>query len=210
MRRAEGKITRQRHLNGHGQHVAQAPVVRMHRQPLREQKLAGLAQRLLVARRAGRAPGGTLRDHRQGHRLGRAELTGLLAKIDQAGRADALDVAAIGRGVEVGLENLALGAVQFQVHRRDDLAELPPRRARVQAVVQTHQLHGDGRRARMHAGARGERRPARAREGDQVEARVLVEIAVLVQQRHLHELRREVAQRHEDPVAIVRREAQPQ
>ena len=88
MRRAEGKIARQADLDRHGQDVAQPGVFRMRHEPLREQEFARLPQRLLVPRRAGRTPRGTLRDHRQRDGFIRVELRGLLAEINQAGRAD--------------------------------------------------------------------------------------------------------------------------
>jgi hypothetical protein len=156
-----------------------------------------------------RPPRRALGNHRQRHRLDRAQIRRLLAEIDQARRANALNVPAIGREIQIGLENFPLRAVELKVDRRHDLQQLASDRPRIEMIMEPRQLHRDRRRAeQLPLSARIG--PARPCQCQRIDPRVVVEIAVLMQQRHLDELRRDLLQRHEDPVTIIVREAKPQ
>jgi hypothetical protein len=91
--------------------------------PQRPQAFARRLQ-LGIAAALGDALDGVLRNHRERQRLGQAELGGVLAKVDEARGLHAFDVAAVGRGVEVGLEDLALAEARFEPQRRADLRDL--------------------------------------------------------------------------------------
>ena len=105
------------------------------RQPVAGRAARARAQqvRLSDADAAG-AAGRALRNDGQRQRLAERHAIRRLAEIDQAGGADALDVAAERHDVEIGLEQLALRIARLEPERGADLAQLAGRRLRVQAI----------------------------------------------------------------------------
>ena len=65
-------------------------------------------------------------------------------KVDEAGRADTFNIAAVGRDVKVGLENLVLAVKSFQLCGANDLLDLPAQSSRVDAETLTRELHSYG------------------------------------------------------------------
>ena len=65
-------------------------------------------------------------------------------KVDQAGGADAFDIAAVGRDIQVGLEYLVLVVEAFQFNRSRDLLDLSAHSSRVDAEPLSRKLHRNG------------------------------------------------------------------
>ena len=157
---------------------------------------------------AGDALDRVLRDHGQGQRLGHGERLRRLAEVDEAGRLDAFDVGAIGRGVEVGLQDLGLAVAQLQPHGQADLRELARHVARVQAMQAPGELHAQ-RRAALPAPT-GEGGPRTAHQRRRVDAGVPVEPAVFVQAHAVDQHGRHAGQRHPQAVLLIGGQRQAQ
>jgi len=74
-------------------------------------------------------------DDRECQRFIQAHAIGRFAEIDAACRAYALDVAAEGRQVQIGFENVALGIAKLEPYGYRDLAEFARGVSRLQAIV---------------------------------------------------------------------------
>ena len=109
--------------------------------------------------------------------------------MDQRRRSNALDVAAVGDQVEIGLEDLVLAVAGFQPDGREDLFQLAGRAARVDVVEAPRELHGDGRAAQAPS-ARQDRAHG-ARQGKRVHTGMKAKPTILVDQRRLHGQRRD-------------------
>ncbi len=163
--------------------------------PAREQAPAeGLAH----ARELGRPGAGTqglqalvrvLWQEGEGERLGQRQAIRRLAEVDQAGRADALDVAAVGDQVQVGFEDLVLAVAGLQPQCREDLLQLAGDVAGVDVVQAARELHGQRRAA--HAPAARKDRAERAAQGKRIDAGVKAEPAIFIEQRGSHRHRRD-------------------
>jgi hypothetical protein len=171
--------------------------------PQRPQAFARGLQ-LGVAAALGDALDGVLRNHRERQRLGQAEPGGVLAKVDEARGLYAFDVAAIGRGVEVGLEDVVLAEARLEPQGREDLRDLAGGRAAVDAVHAARELHGE-RGAALAALAAGDA-PCAARERGGVDAGMRVEAAVFVEQHGVDQRGRDACERHPEAVLLVARE----
>ncbi|MGF6350285.1 hypothetical protein QF040_004998 [Variovorax sp. W2I14] len=169
-----------------------------------------LARRLQlgIAAALGDALDGVLRNHRERQRLGQAELGGVLAKVDEARGLHAFDVAAVGRGVEVRLEDLALAEARLQPERRADLRDLAQGRAAVDAVDAPRELHRERRAALPALAARDA--PCAANQRSGVDAGVCVEAAVFVEQHRVDQRRGDAVERHPEAVLLVAREREAQ
>ncbi len=154
------------------------------------------------------ACGRRLRNQHQGQGLRQAQAVRRLAEINQAGRADALDVLAIGQQIDLGFEDVVLGVAQFQPQGVGDLAQLAAGGAGVEPVQQARQLHGDGGAALACAAAIGFDQGAQQRR--RVYSRMPAEMLVLVQQQGLAEGRRDLLQRRPQPVLLVVGQGQAQ
>src|ERR1700754_4645924 len=99
--------------------------------PAREEAGARRLQRLVDHRAAvdvaGQATRGFLRYHGECQCLRQAEARRRLAEIDEARRADTLDVATVGSGVEVGLEDVVFRIEQLELHGARRLHDLAAR-----------------------------------------------------------------------------------
>jgi hypothetical protein len=78
-----------------------------------------------VLARRSQATRRILRNNRKRQRLGQRQRGDRLAEIDQACRARAFHVAAVGRVVEIGLKNVALRIEQFELGARPICSSLP-------------------------------------------------------------------------------------
>ena len=131
--------------------------LRIARRPHGPKPFSRLLQ-LWVAPACGDALARILRNHCQGQRLGQIERARRLAEIDQAGRAYAFDIAAVGCGVEIRLQQVALAVAQLQPKRGGRLRQLAAEAAAVDGVEAPRQLHGERRTplaARAGGGAPG-------------------------------------------------------
>jgi hypothetical protein len=128
-----------------------------------------------------------LRDHRERQRLGQQQLIGALAEVDQARRLHALDVAAVGGEIEVGLEDVVFAVARFEPQRRCHLLQLAVHAAAVDAVKAACELHRQRRAATPRVAT--PRRPRAARQAERVHARVPAEAAVFVELHRFHEAR---------------------
>ena len=175
-----------------------------HRQTIRRQH-----QRVIFHIRTQRPPRRTLRHHAQRDGLLPRKLRGRPTEIELTCRAHAFDVPPIRREVEIRLEDLRLCKMPLDLQRAKHLHELPAHRPRAQPVAQPRELHGD--RGSAAASAATEHRvPARAQSGHRVDAGVMPEMLILVQQCGLDQLRRNLRERRVEPVAVIRRQRHPQ
>ena len=145
----------------------------------------------------------TLRNHRERQRFAEGDAIGRFAEIQPACGADALDVAAERHDVQIRFEQLALRIARLEPEGNADLAKLSGRCPGIQSVDQPRQLHRERRSALARAAAI--RAECRAHERDRIDAGVPVEPAILLQQKRLDERRRDVGERHPQPVLIVGR-----
>jgi hypothetical protein len=131
----------------------QRGVIRMAVQPAGIQAIARRGQlgiddvvvavRIRRGRRSLQSPRRILRNDGQRQRLRQTQRGRRFIEVGQTGRADAFDVAAVRRVVEISLENLPLRIEQLQLHGARDLLELAQRRTRIEFPQQPGQLHGD-------------------------------------------------------------------
>ena len=207
MWRAEGQLLHRAQAQRQV-HARLAPRLRMPRLPRLPEPLACSLQGHRPVGLARTATVRVLRDHRQRQRLGQRELRGPLAEVDEAGRAHAFDVAAIGREVEIGLEELALAVARLQPQRRADLPQLAEWRAAVDAVEAACELHRQRGRAAPCAPA--VTRPGTAREAHRVHAGVPAVPAVFVEHHRLDQARVDLLERCPHAVLLVARERDAQ
>ena len=151
---------------------------------------------------------GVLRNHGQRQRFGQRQLHGVLLKVDEARGLHAFDVAAVGRGVQIGLEHLAFAVAGLQPEGRKNLREFSGVAAAVDAVDAPRQLHGE-RGAALSASAAGHL-PTAAEQRDRVDSRVPVEAAVFVEQHGIDQRGRDVIEGDPDAVLLIRREREAQ
>ena len=147
-----------------------------------EHAVAGVARR---RRRAVRPA--QLRRLRQGdqqRRLGHRKPPRLLAEIGERCRANAFEIAAIGREAEIERQHLILGQDAFELNGPNHLAQFGGERALGARLQQPGDLHGDRRAARDDAPA-GDELNRGARHRQRVDARMGAEAPVLVGEQHL-------------------------
>ena len=203
---AVGQVRRQeRQRLDTGQHRRRGDGVAMARAPHCRQPGA---RRLQIGRLHATAFPWILRNHRQAENLGQAQLRRPLFKINQAGRAHPFDIAAVGRQVQIGLQQLALAVAGFQPQGRRHLAQFAGRALALDAIQAARQLHADGGGAAPAAAGVGG--GGGAQQGDRIDPRVPVKPAVLVQQHRLLQARVDLGQRHPQAVLFVGRQRQAQ
>ena len=154
-----------------------------------------------LQRRAELAAARLLGNYRQGQGLAERQLLRGLAEVDAAGRLDALDVAAHGRQVEIGLEDVVLAVACLDPQGQGDLLQLAGNLPRVEVVQAPGQLHAQGRATLAHAAAIGGH--GRAHQRRRVNARMPVEMAILLEQQRLDHGRRDALQRYPQAVLAV-------
>ncbi len=141
-------------------------------------------------------PARRLRQHRQQRRFGLRQARGRFTQVGPARRIHALDGAAVGRALQVQLQDLALAQVRFQLQCAQQLLQLAQRRARADLV--RHQdprhLHGQGGTA-GHDAARKQPLLAGAQQRPRIDPGVMPEPAVLVVQQRLQVQRRHALRR---------------
>ena len=137
------------------------------------------------------------------------ELRRFLAKVDFAGGADAFNVATVGREIEIRLEQLRFAVMPLELKGAQHLGELSAQRARLQMRTQPRQLHRDRGRAAAAPFPAAEI-PRGAHDSDRIDARMFAEEAVLVQERRLHELRRNAIERRENAIFFVAAQRHPE
>ena len=103
---------------------------------------------------------GRLRNGHQQGRFGRGQPFGFFAKIRQRGRADAFQIAAIRRQMQIQLQNLILGQPPFQRQRHPHLPQLAAHRPGAAFFQQPRHLHRQRRSTRHHVAV-----PRRLRHG---------------------------------------------
>ena len=147
-----------------------------------------------VARRmrAGRIAVGTpplwqLRQRHQQRRFRQRQPRRLLAEIGERCGAYALEIAAIGRQRQIGLEDLALAHAPFDLDGAQDLLDLEAERAALARLHQPRQLHRQRRAAGDDAAIAGEL-DGGAHQRDEVDALMVPVALVLVGDQHFHEL----------------------
>ena len=135
-----------------------------------------------IERRAAlgvRAPfDGILRNNGERRYFCRREMGSLFMEPYGCGSFCALHIAAVGREVEVGLKNLPLRVMRFVAHRMPDLPKFSVGRICLQMEPHAGKLHGDRRRAGAPAADVGA--DGRANQRQQIKARVLIKVPVLI------------------------------
>ena len=196
VRRAEGQLAPGARLQRQLQQAVVARIVGMLAAPLGHQLQARALQR-----RAELAAARLLGNHRQGQGLAERKLRRRLAEIDAAGRLDTLDVAAHGRQVEIGLKDVVLAVACLDPQRQGDLLQLAGNLPRVEVVQAPGELHTQGRATLAHTAAIGGH--SRAHQCRGVDARMPVEVAILLEQQCLDHGRGDALQRHPQAVLAV-------
>ena len=87
---------------------------------------------------------GRLRQRDKQGRLRKRQLARLLAEIGQRRRADAFEIAAVGRERQVESKNIVLAEHVFDFKRAHDLPQLRTQSAMLARLQQSRQLHRDG------------------------------------------------------------------
>ena len=147
-----------------------------------------------------------LRQRHQERRFAKRQPPRLLAEIGKRRGADALDVAAIGREIEIEREDLVLGQRALDLDRAHHLAQLCHHAAaHLGRLEQPRHLHGQGRGAgaKMSAGCELQRR---AQHRARIDAVMNAETFVLIGEQHVEEARIDVGdRRRQSPAAFAGR-----
>ncbi len=177
-----------------------------HREPARRHRFAPRLRDLDIGREARRADAiehavaraprrvdravrpaqfGRLRQGDEKRDLAEGQTTRLMTEVGERSRADAFDVAAIGRKLEVKRQNLLLGELQFDLDRTHDLAEFYRKAAPMTRLYEPGHLHRERRAAgddmaAVHEFSRGPHQRQR------IDAVVLLEALVLVRKQRRH------------------------
>ena len=133
-----------------------------------------------------------LRQRDQQRRLGHRQPARLLAEIGERRRANAFEIAAIGREAEIERQHLVLGERALELDRAHHLPQLGGERALGARLQQPRHLHGDGRAA-GHDAAAGDELKRGARHRQRIDAGMRAEAPVLVGQQHVDIARIDVA-----------------
>ncbi len=141
-----------------------------------EDAIAGDTSCLDVAVRAANL--GRLGKRDEKRRLAGRKMTRLLAEVGQRRGAHAFDVAAERGEAQVKAQDLGLAQLVLELQRANHLPELAGAGALVAAVEQARDLHRQ-RRAAGNDAAVAREQIARAQEGVEIDAAVLVEALVL-------------------------------
>ena len=153
----------------------------------------------------GAAAVGGLRDGNQQRGLGGGQLPRFLSEPGERCGADALDIAAIGRQMQVERQNLVFGQLTFQRQCQTDLPQFAAPFTGAAIFQQPRDLHGDGGRPR-HDPPIGNGLPCSARHGAPVYASMVIEPAILEIQQQLDKLRVHLGQRYrQSPAPILNR-----
>jgi len=145
--------------------------------------------------------------HQQGDLFG-MQLVQAPLEVELAGQTEAVDgpVAVLTQVdlVEIGLQDLVLLVAPFQQQGHDGLVELAPQGPILGEEVVLHQLLGK-RAATLHRASGAQVGPGGAGDGGEVQAVVLVELAVLHGDQRADQQGRHLVQTHQDPVLAVAR-----
>ncbi len=152
---------------------------------------------------------GVLGDDAQAERLGQGQVGCGFVKVDQAGGFHPLDVAPVGGEIEIGLEDLGLAVMAGQLNGPKNLDDLSRDGPGLQVPAQASHLHGNGRSADRplsdHVAA-----PESPAQGQGIDAGMMVEIAVLVQEGGLFQFRGNPIKGNVDAVALIRGQGEAQ
>ena len=146
-----------------------------------------------------------LRQCYQERRFAKRQPPRLFAEIGERRGADALDVAAIGRKIEIEREDLVLGQRTLDLDRAHHLAQFCHHAAaHFGRLQQPRHLHGQGRGAgaKLSAGCELQRR---AQHRPRIDAVMDAETLVLIGEQHVEETRIDVGDRRRQPPAAFAR-----
>ncbi len=150
-----------------------------------------------------------LRQRDQKRRLRQRKFLWLLAEIGERRRADAFEIAAVGRKRQVKRKHLVLAQAALDLDGANDLPELGPERALVARLEQARDLHGQGRAAGDDAAIADELN-GRAHHRQRIDAPMLLETPVLVGLQHFDEARIDLVHGCRQPPAALGRRIGPQ
>ncbi len=120
-----------------------------------------------------------LRQRHQQRRFRQRQPLRLLAEIGDRGRANAFEIAAIGRQRQIQIEDLVLAQLALDLDGAHHLMQLGVNRALMPRLHQPRQLHGDGRAAGDDVAA-CDKLERRARQRQRIDAAMRVEALVLI------------------------------
>src|SRR5262249_9096982 len=126
----------------------------------------------------------------------------LLAEIGQRGRANALEIPAIGGKSQVETEYLVFAESVLKFERTHHLPQLGAQAATLARLKKARHLHGD-RRSTGHDMASGSELDHRTSQCERVDARMLAEALVFVRKEQLQETRIDVLLGNRQPPAAV-------
>ena len=148
------------------------------------------------------ASGGALGDDAEGDGLVGEEFGGFATEVDEAGGADAFDIAAVGGDIEIGFEDLFFGVVAFDLEGAKDLEEFAFESAGMEAVVEAGELHGDGGGATVSLVAEGSV-PSGAKGGEGIESWMMPEVLIFLHESGFEEIWGDFVERGGDAVAVI-------
>ena len=136
MRRLERQARQRPYGEGQIEQRLKRCIARMLRQPVLVKPVArSLEPRIeetLIAGLAAQAPFRILRQHRQGQGFGQGQRAHRPVEIGDGRGARAFDIVAVGRIVEIGLQNVVLGIEELKLDGARHLRRLAQRRTRIQ------------------------------------------------------------------------------
>ena len=200
VRRKEGQPRRGTHPQRRQRGLLRAAV-----RIFRQQALQPGPRRGKVLPAQGMTLYGILRDDGQRMTFHERQPTGRFVEIDTRGGLYPLDIAAIGRKIEVGFKDLLLAVMAFQQQGRPDLAQLAADVRCRQAQPQTGHLHGDGGTAPAALPAQIGA-PGRPQQRGDIDAGMCPEVPVLVTDERLYGLRGDVVQPDPQAESLILRQ----
>ena len=146
-----------------------------------------------------------LRQCYQQRRFAKRQPPRLFAEIGERGGTDALDVAAIGREIEIERENFVLGQRTLDLDRTHHLPQFCHHAAaHLRRLQEPRHLHGQGRGAGAKMPARCELQRC-AQHRPRIDAVMNTETFVLIGEQHVEEARIDVGNRRRQPPAAFAR-----
>ena len=152
---------------------------------------------------------GRLRQRHEQSRFGKRQPPRLLAEIGERGGADALDIAAVRREIEIERKDIVFAQRPLDLDRAHDLAKLGCKVAIAARLQKPRHLHRQCRTAGLNASAADELQ-CRAEECERIDAAMRAETLILIRKQHGEEARIDIGHARGKPPAALRVGVSPQ
>jgi hypothetical protein len=145
-----------------------------------------------------------LRQRHEQSSFGKCQPPRLLAEIGERGGADALDIAAIGREIEIERKDIVFAQRPFDLDGAHDLAELGGKVAIAAGLQKPRHLHRQCRTAGLNASAADELQ-CRAHKRERIDAAMGAEALIFISKQHGEEARIDIRHtRRQAPATLWR------